>query len=420
MRYPERVDYARNLPDFLGVPQQPLDAWNGFGGSIQYGAFILAEYLEERFPTNGQPDPSAIESLWGRIDDLGGKPIEALSVELGSRGTSMEEFLTGFAASNYVLAPIPPDVQTPGAYDDPEAAVSWRPRLEVDVLGRTTGENDALAFQYGLNNARPARDQHLVVAGQTRTGSRIVFPGGTAYIDLLPEFPDTDGVITADVTTDQDLATVQVLAFDTYPELCQEPELVPLANGTGSVGVAVGNGCRFVTLAVTHNDPEDGSSIPIDWSASLATAGPATNLDFETGDLTGWTIVESGDPGTQYGTVSPGLDGTDHAFHLTSTGQPVDGIQQTIQWQFANCAVEARATGAAGNAVQLSVLDASDGSTWGGQLYMFTGDETGPVDLFVDGPTFYLPTVYTVQLLYVASSTAVDLVIDEVNIQDCI
>jgi hypothetical protein len=64
-------------------------------------------------------------------------------------------------------------------------------------------------------------------------------------------------------------------------------------------------------------------------------------------------------------------------------------------------------------------LDASDGSTWGSDSYTFTGEETAPVQLFVDGPTFYLPTVYTIQLLYVASSTAVDLVIDEVKIGEC-
>jgi hypothetical protein len=569
----EPTNYALNLPAFLGVPQQPLDAWNGFGGSIQYGAFILAEYLEERFPINGQPDPSVIESIWGRIDDLGGKPIEALGVELGSRGTFMDEFLTGFASTNYVLAPVPPNGQTLGAYDDSDAALVWRPRL--GDIAATQGETDALALQYGLDHARPARDQHLFVVGQDTTGSTVVSPGGTAYIDLLPELPDTDGVVTVDVTTDQDLATVQVLAFDTYPELCQEPEFVPLADGTGSLGVAVGNGCRFATLAITNPDPE-GSSITVDWEATLvadganllfngsfetgdlagwsvfetlepppagefpttwtvtdsaqvhdglysvlasaegfgpdglaqtvdlpsagwyrasawlfdvngtrefelevydadgdliasqpaiwpmsgewqelavefysdspsvtlrltylawfsesatwilddaqliaSAAGPATNLDFETGDLTGWTIVESGDPGTQYETVSPGLDGTNHAFHLTSTGQPIDGIQQTIQWQYANCSVELLATGAAGNTVQLSVLDASDGSTWGSDSYTFTGEETAPVQLFVDGPTFYLPTVYTIQLLYVASSTAVDLVIDEVKIGEC-
>jgi hypothetical protein len=94
-------------------------------------------------------------------------------------------------------------------------------------------------------------------------------------------------------------------------------------------------------------------------------------------------------------------------------------LEQSIPWQYAYCAVDALATGGTGTTVRLEVLDASDGSTWGSHEYTFTGSEADSVTLSVSGPTFYLPDLFTIRLLYAASSGPADAVFDEVNIQNC-
>ncbi|MGF1617251.1 MAG: S8 family serine peptidase [Acidimicrobiia bacterium] len=190
----------------------------------------------------------------------------------------------------------------------------------------------------------------------------------------------------------------------------------PQVTGLGALMLDVSPAATAEDLrnCIVSSSVESGHSVPghafhvIDVPGALdcisqPTAGPATNFDFETGDLTGWSIVDSGDVGTQSQVVSPGLDGTSHAFRLDSTGAPVDGIEQTVQRGIFNeCGINLLVTGEAGTTIRVEILDASDSSLWASVEYTFDGSETEPVAFnSITGPTFSLPAIYTIRLLYV-------------------
>ena len=178
----------------------------------------------------------------------------------------------------------------------------------------------------------------------------------------------------------------------------------------------------LVTFRLINQHPT-GSLIEIkfDEATLRRPVGPETNFDFETGDLSGWSIVSSGDSGTQYLIVSPGLDGSDHAFRMVSTGDPIDGIEQTVERGSRECAIAVTTVGAAGITARLEVIDESDGSLWGSNEHTYTGQETQPVPLDIESAaTFFLPDVYTVRLLYVnKTNPTANVTFDEVNVDTC-
>jgi hypothetical protein len=396
----------------------------------QYGTFILAEHLDQHLDPP-DTDTTIIERTWQLID-AGADAPTAIEQVVDEQDWNLADQLADYHVDSFILT-----AQEGLGFTDPDAAL-WEDQLNAPPEGSGI---DALP------DRRPKTTDHDFdsvgdVWDPTDDERPFLVAGGAVYlaIDLL----DSEGdPIVADLEVEVpaiDEVAVSLLLFDGYPNLCAvQPPSIRIDGGPGTAAeatVPLSGACDEAVVVISHTGLVPGpvgslepgwpgfgpfrNGVQVDWEASLSPeSGSPTNLDFETGDLTGWVIVDSGDPGTQYDVITPGLDGTNYAFLLQSTGQPIDGIQQSIDWQYANCSVQALADGTGGTTVALRVLR-PDGSIWGEHQYTFTGSEADPVELFVgNGPTFYLPDPFTIQLLYLAGTGGVEAVFDEVVIGDC-
>ena len=90
--------YASSLPDYLGAPSESLDAWAGFGGGRQYGAFIFAEYLSGKFGNQ------AVLDTWQHIGQ-GYLPVGAIEKTFTDYGTTTGVELPEYAKAVYQLGP---------------------------------------------------------------------------------------------------------------------------------------------------------------------------------------------------------------------------------------------------------------------------------------------------------------------------
>ncbi|MGH8936365.1 MAG: hypothetical protein ACRDXD_08925 [Acidimicrobiia bacterium] len=240
----EALFYARRLPDFLGRPHLALDSYETpkvVGPKREYGAFILAEYLEERFGT-----PGVIRETWDRTGAPNGPGgLQGVADEVQERGDFAQE-LAEFARRNYLLA-----------YGDADLE-AWKDELRDDAL---TAAND-------LGDARPARLRHDLDHGIPETGSATIEPGGALYVDLAPTITAVEGTLSVEVTRDAagelDLA---LLVFSEYPSLCEEAGFT-FAGDQGIATVDVGGQCRYATLVATHTNPVSGTTSPLDWTAT--------------------------------------------------------------------------------------------------------------------------------------------------------
>jgi hypothetical protein len=390
-------DFVESLP-FL--PPSPEN-------QEQYGSFIFAESIEQAHGA------AKIGDIWTAFEGQGVVPAGDV---ITSQIANYPDHHADFWSDVYIMEETDPGGLGFANGNELRAEFGDRPGTQ-----NLAGQPHGTSIQIGQSIDFEYADGLL--------------PGGAVVFELeLP--PGTPGTLQIDIDEHQTDVEYRLVAVDNYPNTCAGASEEYMVLGAGVDEWTTDGSCDVAAVVATYTDItgdglEPGGLFGLFLKAGprrmpgftvsmQPSAGPATNLDFETGDLSGWTIVDSGDPGTVYDVSSPGLAGTDNAFHLVSSGQPIDGIQQSIEWQFANCAVSAIAVGGAGTTVRLTVLDASDGSTWGVHEYTFTGNEGAPVPLFVSGPTFYLPDVYTIQLLYVASSGAVDAMFDEVEIGNCI
>ncbi|MGF1666100.1 MAG: hypothetical protein ACFCVC_07475, partial [Acidimicrobiia bacterium] len=197
----------------LADPSRPLVSWDGFGGSLQYGTFVWAEWLEQVLSDSpGVDDPTVITRLWEEVDANGGDPIAAVS-QLAS--SSFADVLTSYAVANYLLQTDPvSDI----AYRDPEVPV-WRDALEDS--DETKGTPGAAL---GMDQARPARTTTPIQPGVAVGDTVTIAAGGSAYIELVPPV-DGNGEVTvqgqltveATVTSGGSPAAATVIALSEYP-----------------------------------------------------------------------------------------------------------------------------------------------------------------------------------------------------------
>ena len=373
----------------------------------QYGSFLFSEFIEK---THGA---STIGDIWTAFEGQGVLPAGDVITSLIP---DYPDYHADFWSNVYILEETQIDSFLGFTYgDELRSEFGGRPGTE-DIGGQPLGGpiqvGESLGFAYDEG----------------------ILPGGAVVWEIeLP--PGAAGTLQIEVDEQQDEVEYRLVAVDDYPHACAGASSDYLVLDAGVIEWTTNGSCDLAAIVATYTDitgdgldgpafldifrPAGPRRFPAFTVSLLPAAGIATNLDFETGDLSGWTILSSGDQGTVYEVVSPGLAGTDHAFHLSSTGLPVDGIQQSIEWQYAYCTVRAFTTGGAGTTVGLRVLDASDDSIWGSHEYTFTGGETEPVVLSVEGPTFYLPDVFTIELLFLGSQGTADVAFDEVNIEDC-
>ncbi|HUR00997.1 MAG TPA: hypothetical protein VM347_00500, partial [Nonomuraea sp.] len=163
----QKIRYARKIGAFLSKPMLALNAWDGWGESRQYGAFLLPLYLTE------QIGPDFVRSTWEHIRSAGSSPITAIQTSLGGRDLNV--LLHTFAIANYRLAPPQYGLEAMG-YRDPDVAL-WRNALEVE--DGTEGDS--------LGGARPMRRSEAAFVGYNQVASGLLLPGGSSYTDFTAE-----------------------------------------------------------------------------------------------------------------------------------------------------------------------------------------------------------------------------------------
>ena len=290
--------YIDRLDEFLSGPSLRIDTWNNDSSSQrQYGAFILVEYLEERFGAG------FIHDVWetigaGDVTDM----VGVIGSELGGAGSSWAAELPGFWRAADLLASSDgtepfTGTEWPAGSTWPEGPVTadtvWRDHVAAYGLA---GEGDPLSVLLGLDAARPQRVRVSLTDGVEASDSVVVAGGGAAFFDLVPQpagsepLPDP-GTLRVDVSADtsQGGVSAQLQRFMTYPVSCGTIPVALEPSGSGATGTAiidVDPACPFATLIVTSTDP-NGATRRFDWTATYET-GPNLLSDpgFESGDYT--------------------------------------------------------------------------------------------------------------------------------------
>jgi hypothetical protein len=265
--------YASALPRFLGRPTEPLyrfDSPRG-GDARQYGAFVLAEYLDM---VAGR---DAIRGTWER---LGGSPGSAIRDELQSHELDLAEELPRFARANYFLDYAIPPRLTTGDVD------LWR----QDWLGADPRTGPDTYWHV----PRPARSHQAgLTSGEPDTGSLYVEPGGAAYLELRPP-----GSGQADLVLGATRADTHVRAVGVPSGCGLDTVVLPRGATAAQVDIDVPHACDLVTLVVTHTDPDSPFITDVDWDVTFTrTRGLISHGDVQLGvDLYGYLGIEGGPP----------------------------------------------------------------------------------------------------------------------------
>lgn len=249
-------DYADDLPEFLRDPDVDLMAhasWTDTNDH-EYGAFLLAEYLEERYGSD------FIRRTWERVGDGDGLgAMEAVEdVLLNQEGETLAAILPDFWRRSYRLSPTA-DAYLDADYEDSGLAL-WRELLHLAGPPTAGGEPA---------EARPAR-QVFTLEGGAAFGLAGEERGGASFVDLvhdsgeggqleieLRNFEVVGQLFGSDelVPSSDDVA-ISLYSFAEYPTLCQAPILDLPMTGDGAVSemVAIAPSCTFSTLVITHDN----------------------------------------------------------------------------------------------------------------------------------------------------------------------
>lgn len=318
--------YASNLKGFLSstaslhIPQSALFSGRG----DEYGAFILAEYLEDRFGGD-----EAIRWTWDRIGDgvFGVRPLDAIDDYVQSQGATYAEAIEEFRLWTYVLG----ESGNIG-FSDPDAGPGgfWRQRLNNDETFR-----------------RVTATASIDTGTRSASGSASVAASNTAYIEITKPV-GIGGVASVAVTGSSsrvDLSNVRlsVVPLSEYPALCGEAQGLgqsaepPVASRSSMESVdvlqgsfAVSTTCSIITLAVTNASKAGPTPFTFDWavtfdpesvvlnngvvemgvnnSGTISTDGvgvrragdPETEVASRTWDSTTWGVAD----GTQSGSIT--------------------------------------------------------------------------------------------------------------------
>jgi len=279
-------DYAAHIDDYLQDTHLSVFRWNDDCPPSpdvcqpQYGGFIFAEFLEERFEdtTDGR-NGDFIKDVFA-IDEA--DIPSAIETLLGS-GSAVAEMLVDFHVSSYVLdsetaPPTTEDIAAAGftrdlggevfGFEDP-ALVSTDSDFANDIttwrerLNRLNGPTSADA----VGGARPERESHdFSTDGLTYTPDvtgRWLEDSGVLYYDFV-----TENVGPGDVVFETRGAgdlQFTVLAFDGYPHFCDgyPPRVIDSGDGTESktATLEITSDCDLVTLVVSDTRLPNGLDI---------------------------------------------------------------------------------------------------------------------------------------------------------------
>lgn len=248
-----RDDYANELADSLAVPERPINFSDDLQLGPEYGAFLLAEFLEERDFGADSTGPATIERLWDAISSglLPRSPTPTLAAFVADRGSSFARELVAYRQWSYVLDR---NETHDVGFRDP-AVAGWRVVLDEDSPATATPPS------------RPRREEVTLAVGDVRDGGGVLYQSGAAYIDFA--LTSGPGSVTIQVGAHEPTVEAHVLAFSTYPTLCRAPTPVAMSGGGGTVTVQLGSGCNSATLMVVDpRIPRSPRGTLFTWQAS--------------------------------------------------------------------------------------------------------------------------------------------------------
>ncbi len=298
--------YARRLPPFLAEPERLTESGAfGWVPGRSYGAFLFFEYLEERFAAGSD----MVRQIWDLTGDgiIPTAATEAIEETISANGDTLAEVLTGFALANYRIEE---------TYADPDR-VDWSQGLE-----------DA-----GMNSRPAVAGRYLLSADIVETfgDTHLLADGGAVYVEFEADGATT-GTLT--VTVPEGTPAARALRLVDHPSLCPDGagDVLALTPGT-PLDIPVTPDCPLVTVMVVYPDLPFGM-MPVSWEARWDPTAPAStdlvNAGFETGDLTGWTVVDPGGSGGNVAVVgSPAHNGSFAARVTPFTAQPF-GLEQPV------------------------------------------------------------------------------------------
>lgn len=168
-----RYDYAKNIVHFLGRPNESITHWDGFAQGRQYGGFIFAEFLEERF------GPDVIRKIWEHIHaSRNADPGIMISDVTGSLGSNIINEMIEYGIASYQLCG---EAMGGGSFGsvwhmrDPDIP-EWCSILDGDSR---TAKGDPFP-----KIPRPARDVRQLTGDGKTSGDITLEEGGSAYVDI--------------------------------------------------------------------------------------------------------------------------------------------------------------------------------------------------------------------------------------------
>ncbi|MGW4041890.1 hypothetical protein [Streptomyces sp. NPDC004721] len=290
-----RYDYARNLPKFFERPEEEPTKQDGFGTGRQYGAFIFAEFLDERF---GQ---DAIRHSWERIGGAwfpdGATEIRDMITDDYHRDVH-EEFRV-FGVANYHLC---------GGSTAADYGSYWRYQ-DGDVpqwCSALSGSGSDATFPV----ARPKHETVALPADGKASGKWTVKGGGVHYVDLVGQ-ADPAKLWNMAVRTMQDddkRLTFTVVNWDRIPRRCFADDKSAWEEDK-TLDTRIGGACNVVTLMISHGRPGEGEEEGR-WETKYTSlfGGSVGASDVEIGVQPGGNLITPGGrPSAGTGTTQVGL-----------------------------------------------------------------------------------------------------------------
>jgi hypothetical protein len=241
-----RHAYAKKLDDHLGNPSAALTRYAPPSGIYkpQYGSFIFAEYLEQRFGAG------IVEETWQATVDrrpffFNHRAIDAIAETVTKRGATLSEVVADYHRANYTITN------------------SYRETHRHNWVSELSGFDE-----------RPDRDRVRVhVGGATSSGTVTVNAGGAFYLDIEQGQGPPQGMV-ATVTLDAAQSgpatehfAAQMVRFDKggHPKQCpQQSGNSTILQGTASkksTQVALTAACPTTTVIVSHTGAQEWGSL---------------------------------------------------------------------------------------------------------------------------------------------------------------
>lgn len=220
-------DYASSLDDFVARSRQPFDAGDlASARGPEYGAFVMAEFLEEQYG-----GPSAVEESWAEIDDwpFGRSPAAAFEEVAKGGGDSYAEAIDEFRQAMYALGW---DEGVGFFDDDADTGGIWRSRL-------------------GATTRPPTTTLQLTDTVTSGSGSVRLAAGGAEYVEVTKPAGVT-GDLDVSVHGPNGTTYASVLGMSEFPDLCAGPSEVSRGDEDGSVTVTLDDACPTAVLVITN------------------------------------------------------------------------------------------------------------------------------------------------------------------------